>query len=111
MSNLSLINFNGNIRNLIFNIIISLLLIYFIFHSIYGNRGVIAYFKLNQKLEKTYTELENLRVTRIEIEHKVKLLRPESLNQDMLDEKVRQILGLASTKEQVFSTIIDTKLE
>ena len=103
MKNLFLIHFNGNVKSLIVNIITSLLLIYFIFHSVYGNRGIIAYFKLNQQLEKTYSELENLRATRIEIEHKVKLLRPESLNHDMLDEKARQVLGLASPKEQVFS--------
>ena len=33
-------------RKAVFNIIILVLLLYFTFHSIYGNRGVVAYFKL-----------------------------------------------------------------
>jgi len=104
MNNFYEVDFRKNVKKITFNVITSLLLIYFVFHSIYGNRGLIAYFKLNQKLEKTYSELENLRAERIEIEHRVKLLRPESLNQDMLDEKARKTLGLASSKEQVFTT-------
>ena len=91
-------------RKLVLNILISLLLIYFVFHSIYGNRGMIAYFKLNQKFEKSYVELEALRAERIEINNRVKMLRPESLDKDMLDQQARNILGLASPKEQVFAT-------
>ena len=90
-------------KKLIFNILLSLLLVYFIFHSIYGNRGIIAYFKLNGQLEKAYRELEELRAERIEIEHIVKLLRPGSLDRDMLDQAARKTLGLASPKEQVFT--------
>ncbi|WP_341749618.1 septum formation initiator family protein [Candidatus Tisiphia endosymbiont of Sialis lutaria] len=88
---------------IIFNVLLSLLLAYFIFHSIYGNRGIIAYFTLNQRLEKAYSELETLRAERVELEHKVTLLRPESLDKDMLDQEVRRVLGVASPTEQVFT--------
>ncbi|WP_342278924.1 MULTISPECIES: FtsB family cell division protein [unclassified Candidatus Tisiphia] len=92
-----------NSKKIIFNVLLSLLLAYFVFHSICGNRGIIAYFTLNQRLEKTYSELENLRAERIELEHKVKLLRPESLDRDMLDQEARRVLGVALPKEQVFT--------
>lgn len=88
-------------KKLLFNILISFLLVYFIFHSFYGNRGIIAYFKHNQKLEKAYTKLENLRAERIELQHKAKLLKLG--DKDMLDEKARNILGVASPQEQVFT--------
>lgn len=103
MNYLFLIDSFRNSRKIIFNILLSLLLIYFVFHSIYGNRGVIAYFTLNQRLEKAYSELESLRAERIELEHRVKLLRPESLDRDMLDQEARRVLGVASPKEQVFT--------
>ncbi len=90
-------------KKIVFNIIISLLLIYFTFHSIYGNRGIIAYFKLSQQLEKSAAELASLRAEHIETAHKVKLLRPETLDKDMLDQQVRNILGMAASKEQVFT--------
>ncbi len=90
-------------RKTLFNFVIFSLLIYFVFHSIYGNRGMLAYFKINQRLEKSYKELEILRANRIESEHKVKLLRSNSLDKDLLDEQARNILGVANPKEQVFS--------
>ncbi len=90
-------------KKLAFNFITCAFLMYFIFHSIYGNLGIISYFKLNQKLEKAQEELVSLRAERIGLEHRVKLLRPESLDKDMLDEQARNILGVAFSNEQVFT--------
>ena len=84
-----------------FNIII-LMLLYFVFHSIYGSRGVIAYFKLKAELENAHSKSNILRVERLEIENRAKLLRPGSLDRDMLDEKARNILGVVLLTEQVF---------
>jgi len=78
------------------------MLLYFIFHSIYGSRGVIAYFKLQVELENAHSKLNTLRVERLEIENKANLLRPKSLDYDMLDEKARNVLGVALPNEQVF---------
>lgn len=93
-------------KKIILNIFLFLLLAYFIYHSIYGSRGIIAYFSLNHQLEKAYSALEALRDERIELEHKVKLLRPESLDRDMLDQEARRVLGVAMPNEQVF--VIDS---
>ncbi|MGI4775840.1 MAG: FtsB family cell division protein [Janthinobacterium lividum] len=87
-------------RKMLFNVIVLLALFYFIFHTIYGDRGLISYFKLNQKLEKYNQELEHLRAERVENEHKVRLL--EEGDRDILDEKARNILGVALPSEQVF---------
>lgn len=90
-------------KKIILNSIIFLLLIYFIVHAIYGNRGIIAYLQLNQQLTSTSSKLKHLRGQRVELEHKNKLLRLESLDKDMLDETARNILGVASPNEQVFN--------
>lgn len=89
-------------RKSVFNGIILLMLLYFIFHSIYGSRGIIAYFQLQAELEHSHAKLEKLRAERLEIENRTKLLRPGSLDKDMLDEKIRNILGLSQTKEKIF---------
>lgn len=96
-------HFNPQIitKKMVFNVVISLLLIYFVFHTIYGDRGLIAYFKVNQKLDKSYEELKILRSERIEQEHKVRLLKDG--DKDMIDEKARNILGVAGPDEQVFT--------
>lgn len=90
-------------KKVIINIITFLLLIYFVLHSVYGSRGMIAYFKLNQKLSKASEELEYLRGQRVELSHKNQLLKLESLDKDMLDESVRKVLGFASPNELVFN--------
>lgn len=76
---------------------------YFIFHSIYGSRGIIAYFKLQSELERSRITLESLRHERLEVENRTKLLRPGSLDKDMLDEKVRSVLGVVKPTEHIFS--------
>lgn len=95
---------NNHIKKIILNIFLALLLGYFVFHCIYGNKGVFAYLKVNRKLEKAYDELKLLRAERVELEHNVKLLKTESLDKDMLDEQARKVLGIAAPNEQVFNT-------
>ncbi len=92
-----------------FNILILLMLIYFIFHSIYGSRGIIAYFKLQAELEDAHAKLSVLRSKRLEIENRAKLLRPESLDRDMLDEKARNVLGFVTPQELVFKPASEDK--
>lgn len=90
-----------NKKQLVNGILLSVLL-YFVFHAIYGNRGILAYFNLNQKIEKAEKELEEIRAERLELKHKVKLLKSDSLDPDMLDEQVRKNLGVAGNKEKAF---------
>lgn len=85
------------------NILLLFMLGYFIFHSIYGSRGILAYFKLQSELERSRITLESLRHERLEAENRTKLLRPGSLDKDMLDEKVRSVLGVAKPTEHIFS--------
>lgn len=89
-------------RQLAFNMFLLTLLVYFVYHTIYGDRGLISYFKLNQSLEQTRDIFENLTAERVEIEHQVKLLK--SGDRDLLDEKARNVLAVASKNERVFST-------
>ena len=100
MRNLSRTEIN---RKSIFNILIFCMLAYFIFHSIYGSRGILAYFKLQSELDRSRNNLAVLRQERLEVENRTKLLRPGSLDRDMLDEKVRSVLGVAKPSENVFS--------
>jgi cell division protein FtsB len=108
MNYLYIINSIKGSKKIVFSLLLIFLLAYFIFHSIYGNKGIIAYFTLNQRLEKAYAELEDSRAKRVELEHRVKLLRPESLDRDMLDQEARRVLGVASPKEQVFTVNLNS---
>ena len=85
----------------VLNIVVLLLICYFVFHSIYGSRGVISYFKLQAQLNNQHQKLAALRAERLEIENSTKLLRDDSIDQDMLDEKIRTVLGLSQSNEKI----------
>ncbi len=74
---------------------------YFAYHAIQGERGVIAWLKLRQQVERTETALSASRAKEQRLAHRVSLLRPESLDRDLLDERARAVLNLAAENEQV----------
>jgi cell division protein FtsB len=89
-------------RRFLVNIFFLSLILYFLFHSIYGDRGIISYFQLQAKLNKSSEKLVTLRTERLEIENRAKLLRDSSIDRDMLDEKIRYVLGFSEPDEKVF---------
>ncbi|MEB3702776.1 Septum formation initiator family protein [Candidatus Bealeia paramacronuclearis] len=74
---------------------------YFIYHSLEGDRGLWSYFKLTQKLEMIQGEYKTLNAERLALEEKVKRLRPESIDRDLLEKQVRHLLGYGHPDEIV----------
>ena len=66
---------------------------YFAFHAVEGERGLRAYFALNLQTELAREERDALRHDRMTLERRVGLLKPESLDLDMLDERARKVLN------------------
>jgi cell division protein FtsB len=69
------------------------LMAYFGYHAIQGDRGLIAWWNLRYEIEKTDFELADVTAQKQALEHRVSLLRPDSLDRDMLEERVRLMLG------------------
>jgi len=76
-------------------------LLYFSYHTVQGDRGIIAYLRLNAQLEKIEMALLKSNAERIILSGRVRLLRPEFLDRDMLDEQARYNLGLAHPDDLV----------
>ena len=74
------------------------------YHAVQGDRGLAAWRQLSQQIDRTSAELQGAQTTRIELEHRVSLLRAEGLDRDMLDERARIALGLAHRDEIIFLT-------
>ena len=66
---------------------------YFAFHAFRGERGIIALRQLTQQVESAQLMYDKIRAQRKKLEHKVKLLHPDSLDPDMLDERARIMLN------------------
>ena len=63
--------------------------------------GLIAWLRLTQEVEQVNASLEILRPERARLEHKVALLRPDSLDLDLLEERARVVLGLGHPRDLV----------
>ena len=69
-------------------------LVYFGYHGVQGDRGLLAWMKRTQQVEAVQQEIAQLRAERARIAHKVSLLRLDNLDLDLLDERVRVVLNL-----------------
>ena len=74
---------------------------YFGYHLQNGDHGLKARANLEARTEVLEGELAGLREVKQRIERDVALLRPESLDPDMLDERARAILNLAHPDDLV----------
>lgn len=84
------------------NYLLILILIYFIYHTISGNRGVLSYFHLKESLQERKKYLAELVIQRKKIEKKTILLNPNNVDLDFLDELARKELGLINKNEKCF---------
>lgn len=73
--------------------------IYFAFHAVSGERGLLALMQYNQKVKTAQEKYEQVHMERLQLEHRVTLLRPDSLDLDLLDEESRKLLGYAGKEE------------
>jgi len=66
---------------------------YFAYHAVQGDRGLIAWVSLKQRVEASRAELDGITAQRKILEHRVSRLYPESLDPDLLDERARLMLN------------------
>lgn len=74
---------------------------YFAYHSVEGDRGLTAFVRLSERIAEAQAQLAELKAERQAIERRVRLLRTDNLDPDMLDERARQILNYSRPDEIV----------
>jgi len=74
---------------------------YFVWHALNGERGL----KTKDEYEHTIAVLEDnlahLRAERLRWDHKIELLRGQTIDRDLLDEEARRLLGEALKNDLV----------
>ena len=78
-----------------------LLVAYFVYHSIQGDHGALAWRQLDLLIAVAETSLESLDGQRDALEHRVKMLRPDSLDADMVEEQGRRLLNFSHPDDVV----------
>ena len=74
---------------------------YFAYHGVHGDRGLIAWWKVKQRVVAAKQALVLSRNEREKLEKRVRLLNPGSLDPDMLEERARVMLNYGHTDDLV----------
>jgi len=74
---------------------------YFAYNLVEGDRGLKAWFRLNHEIRTATADLESTRAQRAALDLKVSNLRPEHIDPDLLDERIRATLNLVSPDDIV----------
>jgi cell division protein FtsB len=80
------------------------LMMYFSYHLVEGDRGIVAWRQLDDKIKTAQAQLAETEAVRTELDRRVSLLRPNHLDRDMLDEQARRTLNLVAPDERVILT-------
>ena len=78
-----------------------LLFTYFVYHSIQGQHGILAWRQLDIHITKAEVTLANLQAKQAELEQSVIMLRPGSLDLDMIEEQSRRLLNFTHQDDVV----------
>jgi cell division protein FtsB len=74
---------------------------YFAYNLVEGDRGLKAWFRLNREIRTATADLQATRAQRAALDLKVSNLRPEHIDPDLLDERIRATLSLVSPDDIV----------
>lgn len=77
------------------------LIVYFSFHALTGDRGLLTDAAREKVLAERTVKLAELRAQRRELESRVSLLRTSNLSRDLLEERARMLLGYADPRDYV----------
>lgn len=91
------------LNNILVTLLFVVVLLYFSYHAISGERGLLALIQLSQKIDNARIDLDVVHAQRLKLERNVRLMRDESIDLDLLDEQARRLLGYAQKDEKVYN--------
>jgi len=75
--------------------------VYFSYHLVAGHRGYVSLMSLESQIEQAQAKQAQLIKEREAIEKKVVMMRPGSIDRDLLEERVRFVLGYHRPEEVI----------
>ena len=95
------LSLSRRIRQVLVSVFGIFAMFYFVFHIFHGERGLIVWGKLRQQVVTATNMAKIMAAERRYLENKVRLLHPESLDPDMLDERARLMLNFGYPDELI----------
>ena len=96
-----LMSHSHHFRENIFSLIGVCLCMYFSYHAILGNRSLVKLYSVEKQIETLSQDNTTLAFTKDSLQNKVQMMRPGSVDKDLLEERVRLALGYRSSDELV----------
>ncbi|MDR2794567.1 MAG: septum formation initiator family protein [Holosporaceae bacterium] len=90
-----------NLKFITSNIIWICIVGYFLFHMFSGARGAVSWMKLSHEVATLERELASIREENAFLENKIKLIKNDNLDLDLLEEQARNILGMAQENDVI----------
>jgi len=78
--------------------------VYFAYHAVQGDRGLIALGKLRQDVGELQAQVLDTRAERMAFDQKVVALRSDNIDPDLLEERARLLLGYGYEDEVLVIT-------
>lgn len=100
----ALVEIRSRFRQAVAPILGSILVVYFSFHMVQGDHGLIAYINLQSKVAQAEARHAAVLAERRDLERRVALLRPDNLDPDLLEERARVMLDFVHPDEIVIMT-------
>jgi cell division protein FtsB len=88
-------------RHIVGPVLCLVLVGYFAYHLVNGERGFIALLQLDQQIQEAKANAAILAKERTEVDSRVTLMRPDQLDPDMLEERARLMLSVGHPDEVV----------
>ena len=82
-------------------VLLAALTVYFCYHAVQGEHGILAGTRLERELAQAQGLDDRLAAEQARLEHRVSLLRPDSLDPDMLEERAKALLNYGGRDEYV----------
>lgn len=97
----ALVQIRSRFRQAIAPILGSILVVYFSYHMVQGDHGLIAYMSLQAKVAQAESRYAQVHAERADLERSVALMRPDNLDPDMLEERARTVLDFVHPDDVV----------
>ena len=100
---------NKWIKQTFWSVLGALIVGYFLYHTIQGERGWFAMLRVQSEVSTAEKALSKLQKDRQDLQHRTDLLRDKSMDPDLLEEESRKLLNYSKPNEIIILTPQDKK--
>ena len=93
-------------RHVVGPLIGSLLVAYFAYHAVEGDRGILAWQRLDCEVAEARAVRDRLSGEQAAFEKRVSMLRPDGLDPDLLEERARLVLGFVPSDGLIMGSAV-----